>query len=365
MKVKMMNYQKRLQHLQTWLATKATECDALLITNKSNIRYLSGFTGTFAFLVISKERAFILTDSRYTLQAKQQSGHFELVTLARYTPPMSIANLCHQSGWETLGFERDDLSFSFYEKLVQCFGRANLFATDHAVEQLRAIKDADEIALLKEAEAIGDRAFTHILDFIVPGMTEKEVAFELEMFMRKQGASALSFDTIVASGHRSAMPHGVASDKVIEKGDLVVMDYGCIYEGYCSDMTRTIGIGSLSEAQKELYDLVYKAQTEALKKIKAGVIGEDMQSFVQQLFDEAGYGDYFGHGLGHSVGLDIHEEPRFSRNVKQGIPAGTVISVEPGLYVPDIGGVRIEDLIAVTEDGYDNLATSPKNLLII
>lgn len=360
-----MQYENRLKRFQAWLATQEGLYDAILISDRSNIRYLSGFTGTFAYLVISKDKAFIMTDSRYTMQARQQSVHFSLVKLERYTPPMSIAKLCEQQNWAVLAFERNDLSFDFYDRLKSCFGRANLMPIEKAVEQFRAVKDEDEIEKIRIAEHIGDAAFAHVLEIIKPGMTEKEVAFEMELAMRRQGASGLSFDTIVASGVRSAMPHGVASDKKIENGDLVVFDFGCVYDGYCSDMTRTIGIGQLSEAQKDLYALVLKAQTAALKMARADVVGEKMQDLVQGIFDKAGFGSYFGHGLGHSVGLAIHEEPRFSRNVKEQIPAGTVISVEPGLYVPGIGGVRIEDLIVLTPQGYDNLAQSPKELIIV
>ena len=360
-----MHYEKRLKRFQAWLASQEGLYDAILISDRSNIRYLSGFTGTFAYLVISKDKAFILTDSRYTMQARQQSVHFSLVKLERYTPPRSIAKLCEQQNWAVLAFERNDLSFDFYDRLKSCFGRANLMPIEKAVEQFRAVKDEDEIEKIRIAEHIGDAAFAHVLEIIKPGMTEKEVAFEMELAMRRQGASGLSFDTIVASGVRSAMPHGVASDKKIENGDLVVFDFGCVYDGYCSDMTRTIGIGQLSEAQKDLYALVLKAQMAALKMARADVVGEKMQDLVQGIFDKAGFGSYFGHGLGHSVGLDIHEEPRFSRNVKEQIPAGTVISVEPGLYVPGIGGVRIEDLIVLTPQGYDNLAQSPKELIIV
>ena len=360
-----MQYEARLKRLQAWLGEQESVYDAILITNPSSIRYLSGFTGTFAFLVINKEKAFILTDSRYTLQARQQSPHFTLIKLERYTPPTSIAKVCEQEGWSVLGFERQDLSFDFYDKLKSFFGRINLIPVDAAVEQFRAVKDADELAILRQAEQIGSNAFEHILEYIKPGMTEKEVALELELAMRRQGASGLSFDTIVASGVRSAFPHGVASDKVIEEGDLVVCDFGCVFEGYCSDMTRTIGIGYLNDSQKDLYHLVQHAQQSALDAVKAGVIGEDMQALVQNIFDEAGFGSYFGHGLGHSVGIDIHEKPCFSRNVKQAIPAGTAITVEPGLYVPGIGGVRIEDLIVVTEEGHENFGTAPKSLIIV
>lgn len=360
-----MQYEKRLKRFQAWLAEQGDQYDAVLISDRSNIRYLSGFTGTFAYLVISRDKAFILTDSRYTMQARQQCPHFTLEKLARYTPPMSIARLCERENWAVLAFERHDLSFDFYDRLKSCFGRANLIPLEQAVERFRAVKDEEEIALIGKAEHIGDAAFRQVLELVRPGVTERELAFELELAMRRAGASGLSFETIVASGVRSAMPHGVASNKKIERGDLVVFDFGCVYEGYCSDMTRTIGVGTLSDAQKDLYALVLKAQQSALAAARAGVIGEKMQDLVQAVFDKAGFGSYFGHGLGHSVGLEIHEEPRFSRNVKDSLPAGTVISVEPGLYVPGIGGVRIEDLVVLREGGCENLTTSPKELLIV
>lgn len=360
-----MNYENRLRKLQEWLIAQGEAFDALLITNSSNIRYLSGFTGTFAFLVIGKNDAYILTDSRYVMQSRAQSSHFQLYQLERFTPAMTIANLCGEKNWAVLAFERQNLSFDMYDKLMRCFGRVNLVAVENAVEQFRAIKDEDELSLLEQAEHIGDIALAHVLSILTPGMTEKEVAFELEYKMRQEGASGLSFDTIVASGYRSAMPHGVASDKIIEKGDLVVCDFGCVYEGYCSDMTRTFGVGHLSDAQKDLYHLVLKAQQAALKQAKAGVVGQEMQKLVQDFFDNEGVGQYFGHGLGHSVGLDIHEEPRFSRNIDKIIPSGTVITVEPGLYIPEIGGVRIEDMITLTENGHKNFTHSPKELLIV
>ena len=226
-----MQYEKRLKRFQAWLAEQGDQYDAVLISDRSNIRYLSGFTGTFAYLVISRDKAFILTDSRYTMQARQQCPHFTLEKLARYTPPMSIAKLCERENWAVLAFERHDLSFDFYDRLKSCFGRANLIPLEQAVERFRAVKDEEEIALIRTAEHIGDAAFRQVLELVRPGVTERELAFELELAMRRAGASGLSFETIVASGVRSAMPHGVASNKKIERGDLVVFDFGCVYEG--------------------------------------------------------------------------------------------------------------------------------------
>ena len=196
-------------------------------------------------------------------------------------------------------------------------------------------------------------------------MTEKEIAMELEFQMRRSGASGVSFDTIVASGKRSSMPHGVASDKKVEVGDFITMDYGCVYQGYCSDMTRTIALGKVDEKQETVYNLVRKAQEDALQAIKAGVTGSEIHAMAQNVFQDAGYGPFFGHGLGHSVGLEIHEEPRFSPRAEEVIQENTVISVEPGLYLPNWGGVRIEDLVVVKKDGCINLTHSPKELIIL
>jgi Xaa-Pro aminopeptidase len=233
------------------------------------------------------------------------------------------------------------------------------------IEELRRVKSEDEIALIAKAEAISDEAFSHVIKLIKPGMTELEIAMELEFQMRRAGASGVSFDTIVASGKRSSMPHGVATDKKVEIGDFITMDYGCIYQGYCSDITRTIALGQVDEKQETVYNLVRKAQEEALAAIKAGVTGKEVHMAAQNVFQDAGYGAFFGHGLGHSVGLEIHEEPRFSPKAEDVMQENMVITVEPGLYLPNWGGVRIEDLVVIKKDGYINLTHSPKELIIL
>jgi len=233
------------------------------------------------------------------------------------------------------------------------------------IKNPRRIKDKEEIRKIAQAEELGDRAFSYILDFIKAGKSEKEVAVELEFFMRRNGASKLSFDTICASGVRSAMPHGVASDKIIEKGDFVTLDFGCVLDGYCSDMTRTVVVGKATQRQKEIYEIVLKAQKSALDIVKAGILCKTADKVARDIIDNAGYKDNFGHGTGHSVGIEIHELPSLSPKSEDILEVGNVVSVEPGIYIEDFGGVRIEDLVQIMPDGIENLTKSKKNLLII
>jgi Xaa-Pro aminopeptidase len=265
----------------------------------------------------------------------------------------------------TLGIESDRMTVDEFELLANQVRRKAITPLKGFVDQIRRVKDEEEIALLARAEEISDQALAHVLPMIKPGMTEREIAMELEFQMRRLGASGVSFETIVASGKRSSMPHGVATDKKVEIGDFITMDFGCVYQGYCSDITRTIALGKVDEKQETVYNLVRKAQEDALQAIKAGVTGSEIQAVAQNVFQDAGYGSFFGHGLGHSVGLEIHEEPRFSPKADEVIPENTVITVEPGLYLPNWGGVRIEDLVVVKKDGCINLTHSPKELIIL
>ena len=242
---------------------------------------------------------------------------------------------------------------------------ARLIPASGMIEALRQTKDQEEITTIQRACEIADAAFEHILGFIQVGMTEIQVANELDFFMRSQGASGVSFETIVASGYRSAMPHGVASDKVIEAGDIVTMDYGCYYKGYVSDITRTIAVGEPSSKMKEIYDVVFQANQLVNEQAKAGMTGEEMDAIARDFIASHGYGDDFGHSLGHSIGLDIHESPNASMHNKQPLKEYTVITNEPGIYLEGIGGVRIEDDIILTEDGNKVLTHSPRHLIIV
>lgn len=344
---------------------KQLDLDAFLVVSPENRRYLTGFTGTAGMVLITQKEAFFFTDFRYIEQAKLQVKDCRLIKLDQFNPYLSLRQKMEELDLFTMGIESERSTVEQYQALMNQFGKKAILPQNNLVETIRMVKDEAEINGIAQAQKIADDAFAHILTFIKPGMSELEVALELEYTMKKQGASGLSFDTIVASGVRSAMPHGVASEKKIEVGDFVVMDYGCVYQGYCSDMTRTIGIGQVDEKQKEIYNLVLKAQESALAAIKAGVIGKEIDDIARQVYREAGYLQYFGHGLGHSLGLEIHEEPRFSTKDEHVMQENMIMTVEPGLYLPNWGGVRIEDLIVIKNDGCLNLTHSPKTLIII
>jgi Xaa-Pro aminopeptidase len=268
-------------------------------------------------------------------------------------------------GIKRLGFEKDFVTVGNYQKLAEGLSGIELVGLDDTIIELRAVKDLEEIELLAQAEAIGDKAFAHILDFLRPGLTERQVAIELERHMQDLGASGTSFETIVASGPRSAMPHGVASERVIGKNEFVKLDFGCVYKGYCSDMTRTVVVGKADGKQREIYHIVLEAQMAALAGIKAGITGVEADALARDVIVAKGYGDNFGHGLGHGVGLAIHELPRASRLSDNVLQPNSIVTVEPGIYLPGWGGVRIEDMVVVQEDGVRNLTSSPKELIEI
>ncbi len=351
--------------------------DGCILTDGYNNDYLTGYKGhTGMVLILGKER-FVLTDSRYTEQAENEAKDFKVIDIGMDGYSRTIKKLIEDKLGEQktsdeksplkLGFEDKNISYSQYKALVDNIGElATLEELGDRVNGLRMVKSEDEIQLIAQAEAIGDEAFNHIINYIEVGMTEKQVALELEYVMKSLGADGLSFDTIVASGTNSSMPHAVPTDKVIEDGDFVTLDFGCIYKGYCSDMTRTIHMGDeMTEKELEVYTVVLNAQKSALNAIKPGMVCCDIDKIARDYINDAGYGDYFGHGLGHGVGLYIHEEPRFSRTCDVVLEPGMVLSVEPGIYLPGEFGVRIEDLIVVTENGYANLASSPKVLMLM
>lgn len=330
---------------------------AVFISGYPNIFYYSGFTSEDAYLVISHDKAVIITDSRYTVQAGIQSPDFILEDISQ-----GISNILKHFP-ENIWYEEDNITVGEFNKIAA--DDKSFIPKQTEISQFRMFKDKYEIDKIRQAEKIGDLAFTHILDFIKVGMTEREIALELEYFMKKQGASGLSFETIAASGVRSCMPHGVATDKIIENGNFLTLDFGCIFEGYCSDMTRTIAIGSVSDKQREIYDIVLKAQTTAISQIEAGKKCCDIDKIARNIIKDAGYGKYFGHGLGHSVGIEIHESPNLSPKCDALIAEGNTLTVEPGIYIPDLFGVRIEDLVVINNGKCENLTSSPKELIIL
>ncbi len=343
------------------------DLDAAVISDPYNIRHISGFRGGEGYVYISKNRRVIITDSRYTEAAGlEKKEGFEVLESGRGKSETALLReLAETDGAVNVGFEDLFVTYADYTGFKENCGFEKMTPLGERLNKRRSVKTPEEIELLRTAEAIGDKAFSHILDFLRPGLTELEVAAELEYSMKLNGASRLGFDTIVASGPNSSMPHAVPGNRRLEEGDFVTMDFGCNYEGYCSDMTRTVVIGKANDRQREIYNVVLEAQLGAIAEIKAGVMGADIHSKAAGIIAAAGYGEYFGHGLGHSVGLYIHEKPMFSPREKGDIPAGTVITVEPGIYIPGFGGVRIEDMGAVTAEGFDNFAHSPKELIEI
>lgn len=335
--------------------------EAALIMGNVNRNYLSGFTGDESYTIITNDKAYFITDFRYLEQAKKEVKEYEIIEY-KSSVEFFLADLVNSLKIKNLGFEEDILSFNVYSKLkskLQC----NLVPLEGIVEDLRTIKDKYEIEKIQKAASIADDAFKHILGYIKTGITEREIALELEFYMKKCGASALSFTTIAASGIRSSLPHGVATDKKVKNGEFLTLDFGCIYNGYCSDMTRTVVIGNPDKKMVQIYDIVLHAQEMALKAIEPGVSGFDVDKIARDYIKSSGYGDYFGHGLGHGVGMEIHEKPRLSPKFNMKLMPGMVVTDEPGIYIPDFGGVRIEDLVLITEDGYKLLSNSPKDLI--
>lgn len=354
--------EKRTEYIKEKL--KSEGLDAYLISKPANRRYLSGFTGTSGIVLITKNEDIFLTDFRYVEQAGVQAQGFNVI---QHEVPMTntLKRVLYERGIKCVGVEKDYLTIAAYHDLVQSIEEVDFLPMTCPCFYQRMIKSFEEIQLLKTAIEIADKAFLHIVDFINAGQTEKEAAFELEFFMKRLGSEKNAFDTIIASGERSALPHGVASSKTINKGDLVTLDYGAVYQGYHSDMTRTVVIKSADKRQEEIYHLVKKAQEAAIESIKPGMKANEADAIARRIITNAGFADNFGHGLGHGVGLDIHEGPRLAPSDETILAPGMVVSVEPGIYIPGWGGVRIEDLILITPGGCEVLTKSTKDLLVI
>ncbi|WP_320939527.1 Xaa-Pro peptidase family protein [Lysinibacillus capsici] len=351
----------KLQKLRK--ALQEQSIDGILITNGYNRRYMTGFTGTAGVAIVSQNDAVFITDFRYTEQAAAQIQDFRIVKHDA-TIIEEIATQVNNMGIKLLGFEKDTVSYGTYE-LYKSKIQADLVPISGLIEKIRLIKTEQEINIIKAACEIADHAFTHILGFIKPGKTELEVSNELEFFMRKQGATQSSFDTIVASGLRSALPHGVATNKVIEKGDFVTLDFGALYNGYISDITRTVAVGKPSEKLVDMYNTVLASQLLALEKVGPGLTGIQADAIARDYLKEKGYGEAFGHSLGHGIGLEVHEGPGLSMRSDTVLEPGMAVTIEPGVYLPGIGGVRIEDDILITETGNELLTHSSKELIIL
>ncbi|WP_315114491.1 Xaa-Pro peptidase family protein [uncultured Clostridium sp.] len=354
-------YKNRIDNLRN--SMKSKEIDGILLIGDHNRNYISGFTGDESYVIIGLEKSVFITDSRYTQQAKEQVEGMEI---REYKGKIEdfLRDTIAELNIRKIGFEENIITYKNYIAYKESFN-CEMVPLEGIIEELRVIKDNDEIECIKKAASIADKAFDKILQFIRPGVSEKEVAVELEYWLKRYGGSGLSFPSIVASGERSALPHGEPTDKVIRMNDFVTLDFGCIYKDYCSDMTRTLVMGNASEKMLHVYNTVLKAQEEALKAIRPGLTGTDVDKVARDIITSEGYGKYFGHGLGHGVGREVHENPRISPAGSNVLKPGMVITDEPGIYIPNEFGVRIEDLVLVTEDGYEVLSKSPKNLIII
>ena len=350
-----MNRMDRLRHF-----LQERGLSGIFIKGLSSIRYFTGFSGDDSLIFIDNKQAVIITDSRYTLQAAAQAP--ECLVLEHKDGLWEAIKKLSFSGGK-FAFDGECFSYNDFQCLSSQLSDSTLSSI--SLVGLRSIKDEEELALIKRAIEISDKAFEFMLDNLHGGMREIEAAALLEYEMRRLGSEGISFPTIVASGTRSALPHGIASSKVIERGDFVTFDFGAIYSGYHSDITRTLVIGGASSWQRELYELVREAQLLGIKNARAGITGAELDAIVRSFITSHGYGQYFGHGLGHGVGLDIHELPVASRRGKEKLESNMVVTVEPGIYIPGKGGVRIEDVIVIAPDGCNVLTNASKRLFEI
>lgn len=381
-------FEKRRNYLRQLIHEK--QMDGVLIDSPSNLYYYTGFTGGEAMFFMpvdgealhdgeasgdGQESGYIITDSRYYEQVEkecpgllllklEQTGYGEVVKGLLDRIYGNKRNQGGSNGKVRIALE-DTMNLARYMKLCEACKAYSFEPASDSINTCRMVKDDAELARLAKAEAIGDAAFSYILDRIKPGITEAEIALELEFYMKRQGASRLSFDTIAASGSNSSMPHAQVTNRRVEKGDFVTMDFGCVYQGYCSDMTRTVAVGTPTEEMKKVYQIVLDANLRAMDSIREGVRCSEIDAVARDYIRDCGYGAYFGHGLGHGVGLDIHEEPRFSPKCDVITRENMVITDEPGIYLPGRFGVRIEDLVVVKKDGFETLSRSDKKLIIL
>jgi len=338
--------------------------DGILFSSLENIRYLCGFTGSDGALVITQKDSFFLTDSRYWTQSEEEVKESQII---HYKKKMEgIASLLLDLKLKNIGFESTSLTFSSHQFLLErSANKAKLIPLEDELKNLRAIKDDQELALIRTAIEIASSAFLHILGRLKEGVIEREVALEMEWFMKRNGAEALGFDIIIASGKRSALPHGKASDKRIEKGDFILIDFGSGFQGYHSDQTRTVVCGKPSSEQKRIYQIVKEAHDKAIEMVRPGIPIQEVDAAARDHIRNQGYGEYFGHGLGHGIGLAVHEDPVVNPENKGLVQEGMVFTIEPGIYLPDWGGVRIEDMVRVTSRGTEVLTYLPGELRVI
>lgn len=343
---------------------KEFELDAMLILSEPGERYAVGFRGEGA-VVVTRDRIFYLTDSRYIEAAGEKVSGAVILMTGRGSPQGKLlGGIINDCGIRKMGFEDEYMTVSAYKGYADALG-CELVPASKLLSALRRSKGEDEIAAIERAQRIAEKALQEILGFIRPGLTEKEIAARLVYEMLRLGAEKPSFDTIVVSGPNSSLPHGVPGERRVVPGDFITMDFGCVIEGYCSDMTRTVALGHADEDMKEIYSVVLEAQLAGIRAARGGIPGREIDAAARQVIEDAGYGEFFGHSFGHSLGLEIHESPNAAPGAESPMPTGAVISAEPGIYLPGRFGVRIEDMLVLEEDGCRNLTKAPKDLIIL
>ena len=354
-----------MKNIDKYLSLLDGEVDGLLLTSPYSRYYGAEFEIAEGVAVVSKKGCRYFTDSRYIESAEAGIKHFEVLMVDRAAGyPQRINDAIADFGITTLGYEEAYLTvgeFLDYEKNLH----AKLVPFHEKISAFRGTKEPWEIQLMKKAQEITDKAFSEVVTRIKPGMSELELQAELIYCLYKNGGTGLAFDPIVVSGPNTSLPHGVAGERIIQAGDFVTMDFGASYRGYCSDMTRTVAVGYATEEMEKIYNIVLEAQLAGIAATKAGVPGQVVDAAARKVIADAGYGEYFGHGYGHSLGLEVHENPSPNARNTEPLPACSVCSAEPGIYLPGKFGVRIEDVTILTEDGCENITKSPKNLMIV
>lgn len=353
---------EKIKKLQAFLKSSQ---EAILIHSQDNRRFFTGFPSSDGFLLVTKAEAVLFVDSRY-VEAAQKKACCSAHLLTKVST--EIKEYIRENNIIKIYTERNKISVATADFLKTVFLPCRVTPSkklEKTISEIRAVKTPDQVENIKIAQKIAENAFEHILTFIKPGVTEKQIALELDFYMLSHGAEALSFETIAVTGAKTSMPHGVPDDTVVKSGDFVTMDFGAVYKGYHSDMTRTVAVGNISQEQRKIYEIVLSAQLAALALLKEGVPCKQADAAARDIIANAGYGECFGHGTGHGVGIEIHEEPNLSPRSEAVLKAGHIVTVEPGIYLPGKFGVRIEDMALITEVGCENLTHSPKELIIL
>lgn len=368
-----MDYLARMSRLRERLEREGL--DALFVTNLTNIRYLCGFTGSSAQLLVGAESATFFSDGRYRTQAgdEVEEAAVEIYPNLKERPPivraaaqrMKVARLGFESAYVPVRGREMPSPADGLPDLEAIFERMQLLPTADLVEDLRRVKEPEELALIRTAAEMADDGFAYILEQVQVGRTEREVALDLEFYLRRQGADGVSFEPIVAAAERSALPHARPTGRTVEKGRYLLFDLGCVYRGYCSDLTRTVVVGPADDRHREVYEVVARANAAGIDAARPGRKGAEVDRSAREVIAAAGYPEAFSHGLGHGVGIEVHEQPRLSTISEHELEPGEVVTIEPGAYFPGWGGVRIEDLVVLTADGVDVLSRSPKDLIVL